>query len=107
MRRILIGLTTGALCALGLVGTAGTADAREPGHHDGRSHHVVRSHPYYRDHGHRFSGGYYYSGHDHPHWGRRVWDVTYRRWNYWDPYLSVWYYWCAPAGCWYPVTYCP
>jgi hypothetical protein len=100
-----MGLTVGGLCIAGLVGTAGTADARD-GHHDGR-HHEVRTHPYYHDHGHRFSGGYYYTGRYHPNWGRRVWDATCHRWNYWDPYLNIWYYWYAPTGVWYPVTFIP
>jgi hypothetical protein len=100
MRRILIGLAAGALCVVGL---AGSANAREF-HYRGHAH----GHPaHFRGHGHRFSGGVYYSRHAHPVWGRRAWDAHYRRWQYWDPNLSVWYYWNPTAGCYYPTTYCP
>ena len=95
MRRILLGLTAGAL---GIVGLAGSADAREfHGRHPAN----------YREHGHRFSGGYYYTRHEHPAWGRRVWDAHYRRWQYWDAGLGAWYYWNPAASCYYPISYCP
>jgi hypothetical protein len=100
MRRILFVLAAGTL---GVVGLAANADAREDhGHRDGGRHPA-----YYREHGHRFSGGTYYSRHEHPDWGRRVWDDHYRRWQYWDPCLSVWYYWSPTASCYYPISYCP
>jgi hypothetical protein len=106
MRRVLLGL---AACALGL-GLSGTAQAREHGR-PARGHEVrvVRheARPYYRDHGHAFRGGYYYAGHQHPHWGYKVWDARYNRYNYWDADLHCFYYWYAPGSCWYPVTYCP
>src|SRR5262249_26181506 len=83
-----------------------TASARE-------SHEVRRpavrheEHNFYREHGHRFSGGYYYPRHDHPVWGRRVWDDHYHRWHYWEPELRIWYYFDPACGCYYPITYCP
>ena len=97
MRRLLIGLSAGALAVVGLAASPSTASARESHGHGGRAYHG--------DHGHRFKGGYYYGRYEHPRWERRVWDARCGRWQY--CFEGVWYYYYVPGSCYYPITYCP
>lgn len=94
MKKIFLGA---AALVLGLALT-GSAEANGPRHGSGR--------PYYASHGVKFSGGYIYRGHDHHHWGGKVWNARSGRYHYWDPYLSCYYYWAPQSGCYYPVDTC-
>ena len=99
LKKVLFGLAIGAagLCLASTAQAGAPAVVKKVAAHPGR--------PYYRTHGVRFSGGYYYRGHDHHHWGQRVWSPVYRRYHYWDPYLRVYFYWCPQRDCYYPITY--
>jgi hypothetical protein len=63
---------------------------------------VVTAKPYYQVHGVAFKGGYYFPGRHHEHWGHRVWDNYYHRWQYWEPSLRVYFYYDATRAGYYP-----
>ena len=96
-----------------------TGDAKANGPHGGPVHgggrvsyaapahqhgHVVASRPYHLDHAVRYNAGYIYRGHDHQHWGSRVWNTRYNRYQYWDTDLRCYYYWNPTAVAYYPCS---
>ena len=102
MKKTLIAVAAAVACVIGL-GVANEAKAgvvvrASVGKHYGHD----RGPSYYRDHGVHYSGGYYFRGRNHDHWGHRVWDSHYHRYNYWEPNLRIYYYYDAGLGGYYP-----
>jgi hypothetical protein len=91
LKKVFLGVAALVL-GLAVTGTASAANHGGPG-----------PRPYYATAGVKFSGGYYYKGHNHNHWGGRVWNARYGRYHYWDPYLKCYYYWAPDRGGYFPV----
>src|SRR5262249_30870595 len=98
MNKTLFGVAAGLACLVGL-GMASEADAGVVVKTT-----VVTNRPYYQTHAVRFSGGYCFAGHNHHHWGHRVWDADRRCYVYWEPSLRVYFYYDNVRGGYYPCN---